>query len=162
MSLDALSRQLWKQRETLEMMLFKLEEERLLTATGSSRWLPLATKELEEAVTQAQSLELERAIESESVAQDLHLAPDASLKEIAAAAEEPWQTLLTQHREALTQLANEIAQSSKANQEMLANLQRATQETLMAMPELAGATYNEDGSVKSNNAGSSSFIDQSL
>lgn len=160
MSLDALSRQLWKQREILESLLFKLEEERLLTATGSSRWLPRATKELEDAIAQAQSIELARAVESEAAAQELGLAPNASLKELAEATEEPWQTLLNQHREALTQLATEIAQVSQANQEILASLQRATQEILMGVQNV-GTIYNEDGSVKSDE-GRSSFIDQSL
>ncbi|MBB5847086.1 flagellar protein FlgN [Mobiluncus mulieris] len=160
MSLDALSRQLWKQREILESMLFKLEEERLIVATGSSRFLPRATKELEAAVAKAQGLELERAVEAEAVAVELGLAPHASLKEIAAAAEEPWQTLLTQHREALVQLTSEIAQTTQANQETLNSLQRAVQETLLGVPGL-GETYGADGTVK-NAEGQASFIDQAL
>lgn len=160
MSLDALSRQLWKQRETLEVMLFKLEEERLVTATGSSRWLPRATRELEAIIAQAQTMELERSMESEAVAVELGLAPEASLSEIAEAAEEPWKTLLTQHREALMTLTTEIADMSKANQEVLSSLQRATQETLMSM-QGGAATYDEDGSVQSLDNGSS-LIDQAL
>ncbi|MCI6584691.1 MAG: flagellar protein FlgN [Mobiluncus porci] len=160
MSLDALSRQLWKQRETLEVMLFKLEEERLITSTGSSRWLPRATRELESVIAQAQTIELERSMESEAAAVELGLPPEASLKEIAAAAEEPWQTLLTQHREALIQLTTEIADVSKANQEVLSSLQRATQETLMSMQGGAD-TYGEDGSVKSYDSGSS-LLDQAI
>lgn len=160
-ALDALSRQLWKQREILESMLFKLEEERLITATGSSRWLPRATKELEAAVARAQAMELERAVESEDVAQKLGLAPHATLREIAAAAEEPWQTILTQHREALASLTTEIAQTAQANQEVLSGLQRAAQETLMGIQGVSGPTYGQDGSVREF-GDQASFIDQSL
>ena len=148
MSLDALSRQLWKQRETLEVMLFKLEEERLITATGSSRWLPRATRALEAVIEQAQGLELERSMESEAAAVELGLPPDAPLKDIATAAEEPWATLLEQHRDALIQLTSEIADISAANQQVLASLQRATQETLMSMQGF-GEVYGEDGTSRS-------------
>lgn len=161
MSLDALSRQLWKQRETLEVMLFKLEEERLITATASSRWLPRATRELEAIIAQAQTMELERSMESEAAAVELGLAPDASLKEIAQAADEPWQTLLSQHREALISLTVEIADMSKANQEVLASLQRATQETLMSL-QGAEETYGEDGGIHASGIGESTMLDTSM
>lgn len=161
MSLDALSRQLWKQRETLEVMLFKLEEERLITSTASSRWLPRATRELEAVIAQAQTMELERSMESEAVAIDLGLPPEASLKEIAEAADEPWQTLLNQHREALISLTSEIADMSKANQEVLSSLQRATQETLMSM-QGAEETYGEDGGIHASGTGESTMLDTSM
>lgn len=161
MSLDALSRQLWKQRETLEVMLFKLEEERLITSTGSSRWLPRATRELEAVIAQAQTMELERSMESEAVAVDLGLPPEASLKDIAQAAGEPWETLLNQHREALIQLTTEIADVSKTNQEVLASLQRATQETLMGMQGI-GETYDPSGATETATTSDSTMIDTSM
>lgn len=161
MSLDALSRQLWKQRETLEVMLFKLEEERLITSTGSSRWLPRATRELEAVIAQAQTMELERSMESEAVAVDLGLPPEASLKDIAQAAGEPWETLLNQHREALIQLTTEIADVSKTNQEVLASLQRATQETLMGMQGI-GETYDPSGATETAATSDSTMIDTSI
>lgn len=161
MSLDALSRQLWKQRETLEVMLFKLEEERLITSTASSRWLPRATRELEAVIAQAQTMELERSMESEAVAVDLGLSPEASLKDIAEAADEPWKTLLHQHREALISLTSEIADMSQANQEVLASLQRATQETLMSM-QGAEETYGEDGGIHASGTGESTMLDTSM
>ena len=161
MSLDALSRQLWKQRETLEVLLFKLEEERLITTTGSSRWLPRATRELEAVIAQAQTMELERSMESEAVAVDLGLEPEASLAEIAEAAEEPWATLLTQHGEALIAMTTEIADISRANQEVLNSLQRATQETLMSMQGF-DETYDEDGGITAALSGGSTMLDTSM
>ena len=155
MSLDALSRQLWKQRETLEVMLFKLEEERLITATASSRWLPRATRELEAVIAQAQTIELEAM---RHVVEDFS---HASLKEIAAAAEEPWQTLLNQHREALISLTSEIADMSQANQEVLSSLQRATQETLMSMQDTE-EVYGEDGGIHVSGTGESTILDTSM
>ena len=39
MSLTELVNTLWRQREALELLLFKLEEERLVLASGRQRWL---------------------------------------------------------------------------------------------------------------------------
>jgi len=41
-SLSDLSSILWREREMLELLLFKLEEEQLILASGRSRWLTLA------------------------------------------------------------------------------------------------------------------------
>jgi len=46
-SLTDLASVLWRSRELLEMLLFKLEEEQLLLAAGRSRWLSHATREVE-------------------------------------------------------------------------------------------------------------------
>ena len=47
MSLTDLSSVLWRSRELLELLLFKLEEEQLLLAANRSRWLAHATREVE-------------------------------------------------------------------------------------------------------------------
>ena len=136
MSLDALSRQLWRQRATLEAMLFKLEEVRLLSAAGADRWLPRATQELDDVTTQAQMMELERALESTNAATELGLAEDASLQEIIDAAPNPWPELLTKHRESLIELTAEITEKSKENQEIIAALKRDNEEMLSYLMNL--------------------------
>lgn len=161
MSLDTLSRQLWKQRETLEVLLFKLEEERLIIATASSRWLPRATRELEAVIDQARAMELERSMENELAAKELGLPADASLREIAQAAEEPWKSLLEQHREALIALTGEIADTSQANRSDLSALQRATQETLLSLQE-SFEVYNPDGLASEIGSSSARMLDESI
>jgi hypothetical protein len=42
-----LSSILWREREMLELLLFKLEEEQLVLASGRGRWLVHATREVE-------------------------------------------------------------------------------------------------------------------
>src|SRR4051812_39244560 len=44
MALTEVSNVLWRERELLEMLLFKLEEEQLLLTAGRTRWLPHATR----------------------------------------------------------------------------------------------------------------------
>ncbi|HEX8508791.1 MAG TPA: flagellar export chaperone FlgN, partial [Propionibacteriaceae bacterium] len=83
MSLTDLSSVLWRSRELLELLLFKLEEEQLLLASGRSRWLPHATREVEVVLDQIRQTEVARAAYSQATALDLGLEPNASLGEVA-------------------------------------------------------------------------------
>ncbi|HEX4777551.1 MAG TPA: flagellar protein FlgN, partial [Acidimicrobiia bacterium] len=47
MSLSDVSNILWRERQLLELLLFKLEEEQMILAGGRTRWLPHATREVE-------------------------------------------------------------------------------------------------------------------
>ena len=46
MSVNDLSAVLWRERELLELLTFKLEEEQLLLAAGRSRWISHASREV--------------------------------------------------------------------------------------------------------------------
>src|SRR3954447_17354023 len=84
-SLTELSSVLWRTRELLELLLFKLEEEQLLLAAGRSRWLAHATREVEMVLDQIRQTEIIRAAQAQSVARELGLGVDASLSQIADA-----------------------------------------------------------------------------
>ena len=71
MSLTDLSSVLWRSRELLELLLFKLEEEQLLLAAGRSRWLAHATREVEVVLDQIRQTEVARAAYSQDAADDL-------------------------------------------------------------------------------------------
>ena len=45
MGLQEVSTTLWQERNLLELLLFKLEEEQLLLAAGRTRWLARATRD---------------------------------------------------------------------------------------------------------------------
>ena len=44
---NELSALLWKERELLELLQFKLDEQHLLFVAGKTRWLSMATREIE-------------------------------------------------------------------------------------------------------------------
>ena len=77
MSLTDLASVLWRSRELLEMLLFKLEEEQLLLASNRSRWLSHATREVEVVLDQIRQTEVIRAAYSQDVAVELGLNPEA-------------------------------------------------------------------------------------
>ena len=62
MSLSEVSNILWRERQLLELLVFKLEEEQLVLASGRTRWLSHATREVETILGEIKRVELERAM----------------------------------------------------------------------------------------------------
>lgn len=159
MSFETLSSLLWRERQLLELLLFKLEEEQLLLTSGRNRWLAHATREVENVLDQVRDSELGRAVASDAVAADLGLAPGSSLTELAAAAPAPWDELLGAHRQAFVTLTVEIGALAAGNRELLAVGHRAAQETLMAVSETV-QTYDAHGTAARPTG--ASLLDQTL
>lgn len=133
MSLTELVNTLWRQRESLELLLFKLEEEQLLLASGRGRWLGFATREVELVLDRIRQTEVLRAVHSDAVAGALGLPPNSSLAVLADAAPEPWSGMLREHRTAFLVVTAEINALAEANRELLTTGQRAVRETMLAV-----------------------------
>jgi flagellar FlgN protein len=131
-SLSDLSSILWREREMLELLLFKLEEEQLILASGRGRWLAHATREVEVVLDQIRRTEVVRAAEVEVIGAQLGLGPDASLGQLADNAPTPWGDLLREHRKAFLALASEVSALAEANRDLLTTGQRAVRETMLA------------------------------
>jgi hypothetical protein len=160
-SLTDLSSVLWRSRELLELLLFKLEEEQLILAAGRNRWLPHATREVEVVLEQMRQTEVVRAAYSQDAALELGLAAEASLGELADAAPAPWSDLLHQHRKAFLTLTSEISGMASANRELLTAGQRAARDTLLAF---AGnvETYGRQGQTVVGGARRPSLVDEAI
>jgi hypothetical protein len=144
MSLVELSSILWRERDMLELLLFKLEEEQLVLASGRTRWLAHATREVELVLEQIRLTEVLRAAEVAVVGTDLGVGTDPSLSELANAAPAPWSELFGQHRKAFLELTTEINALAEANQELLSAGHRAVRETIMIVSDSA-QTYGRRG-----------------
>ena len=68
MSLPDLAAVLWRQRELLERLSYRLECEQLLLAAGRARWLSQATSEVESLLAELQVVELQRASAAQAAA----------------------------------------------------------------------------------------------
>src|ERR1700704_4584783 len=90
MGLADLSSILWREREMLELLLFKLEEEQLVLAAGRTRWLAHATREVEIVLDQIRQTEVLRAAEVAVVGADLGVGSNPSLSALADAVGAPW------------------------------------------------------------------------
>jgi hypothetical protein len=145
MSLTEVSSILWRERELLDLLLFKLEEEQLLLAAGRSRWLGHATREVEMVLDELRRADLGRAVEVEAVAVSLGLDASVSLRQLAENAPPPWDDILREHRNAFLAATQEISAMAQANKELLSTGVRAARETLMSLGETEVATYDPSG-----------------
>jgi predicted deacylase len=130
MSLPDLAAVLWRQRDLLERLVYRLECEQLLLAAGRSRWLAQATTEVESLIEEAQIAELQRAATSAEVARELGLPGDATLEQVAAAVEPPWTGVLLEHRQALVAVTAELGALAEANKHLMSAGLKAVEATL--------------------------------
>ena len=163
MGLAEVSGILWKERELMELLLFKLEEEQLVLAAGRTRWLAHATREVEFVMEQIRTTEVLRAAEVDAVAAELELEPGPSLNALAAAAPEPWGELMRGHRDAFLTLTAEIQNLADANRDLLTSGARALRETLLGL-DTPLDTYTAEGKNEATAAGGSRahFVDEAL
>lgn len=98
-----------RERELLDILLFKLIETRLILESRETRYLSRATREVERARTRAREVDLVRAT---TVARHR---PGATLRDLAAEAPEPWPGILRDHHELLVSLVAEIEVTAHRN-----------------------------------------------
>ena len=131
--MEKLSLVLWRERELLELLAYKLEVEQLVLASGRTRWLSQSTQEVEDLLVEIRETELLRAVAADEVALQLGLEPNPSLGAIAEAAEAPWSTIFADHRQAFLTVSREIQELSETNKGMLTAGYRSARETLLAI-----------------------------
>lgn len=137
---------LWRERELLEGLLYRLETEELVMSSGRTRWLPVASRDVEEAARQIRETELLRAVAADEAAADVGLGPNPSLSALVAAADEPWSAILADHREAFSALSEEIIRAAATNRSLISAGLRAAHETLLDL-DTGPTTYSADGAV---------------
>lgn len=120
MSLPDLAALLWRQREMLERLTYRLECEQLLLAAGRSRWLAVATAEVESLLDEVRIVEVQRAAAADQVARELGLAAESALEDLAAAAPPPWTGVLMEHRQELLDLTNGLSALAETNRHLVA------------------------------------------
>ncbi|HET9419737.1 MAG TPA: flagellar export chaperone FlgN, partial [Nocardioides sp.] len=66
--MERLSQVLWRERELLEELLFRLEVEQLVLASGRNRWLPAAAADVERLLHDLRRTEVMRAAAADHAA----------------------------------------------------------------------------------------------
>lgn len=140
MSLPDLAAVLWRQRELLELLAYRLECEQLMLASGQSKWLPAATAEVETLLDDLAVVEMQRAAVSDTAARDLGLPEGATLEEIAGTAQPPWTEVLLEHRNSLLSITGELSALAEASKAMTAAGLAAVEQTLAALGGRVGAS----------------------
>jgi hypothetical protein len=145
MGFSEVSTLLWREREALQLLLFKLLEEQLIVSAGQTRWLAQANDEIEAALEQLRGTEVLRAAEVDAIADDLGLSTPPTLAELEALAPQPWATLFGEHRHSLLQLVAEVEGATGHNRVLLAAGARAVRQTLLSVTQSV-QTYDSRGS----------------
>jgi hypothetical protein len=135
---------LWREREVLENVVYRLIQQELVLKAGQIRWLAAANAEVEAASVALQGNEVLRSMECDALADLLGLMPGVTLAQLVEAAPEPWAGLLNEHRDALRELAFELDTAVENNQQLLGAGSRAVRETLLSISD-AVATYDSRG-----------------
>jgi hypothetical protein len=150
MGVEKLSLVLWRERELLEALQYRLEVEQLVMAAGQTRWLANAARDVEAAVEELREMELLRAVAADEAAAAAGLEPNPSLTSLIEAAEQPWRAILADHREAFARMSEEIERVAATNRVLIAHGLRAAHETLLGVAgggqiyTAAGATVSDD------------------
>jgi hypothetical protein len=160
MTLTEVSNILWRERQLLELLLFKLEEEQLLLASGRSRWLAHATREVETVLAEIKRVELTRAADVEALAVSLGLSPNASLRDLAESAPSPWDSVFDDHREAFLAATQEISALAQDNRELLSRGYQAARQVLSSMDDQRVETYTPAG--LSTNRSTARLVDEAI
>ena len=147
MALSDVSNILWRERQLLELLVFKLEEEQLVLAAGRSRWLAYATREVENVLGEIRRIELERAVQVADAGRALGLSGSPTLRELAGLTPPPWDGIFAEHRRALLTLAQEIDTITKSNRDLLQRGHQAAREAIAAMGEIDIEAYDAHGTL---------------
>ena len=161
MAFNDVSTILWRERQLLELLLFKLEEEQLLLSAGRARWLARAANEVETVLEEMKAAETARRTAVEGLAADLGLGADIGLSDLVRAAPEPWRSILADHRDAFLGMTHEILGVAGSNRELLNRGQRAVQEALSVVQGAEAETYTSNGA-RADRSASSMFFNEVL
>lgn len=159
--MEKLSLILWRERELLDTLLYKLEVERLVLATGNARWLMHATREVEAVLGTLRETEVLRAVAADEAAASLSLTSNPSLRALARAADAPWDELLHEHGDAFESLTREITALADSNRELITVGYRSAQETILALGEAVDG-YTHEGAAVVSGASAPRLFDRSL
>jgi hypothetical protein len=107
MDLREVSNILWRERQVRDLLVFKLEARHRVMASGNSRWLAHATREVETVRAAVKRVELERTVLVSAAASDLGRDDVQSLDDFAGLVPSPWHTIFGDHQVALRELAAE-------------------------------------------------------
>ncbi len=135
MSLSEVSNILWRERRLLELLAFKLEEEQMVVASGRTRWLPDASREVETIVDEIKRAELERAMAITSATRPGGY-DTSSLRELSLLAPAPWDAIFTEHRCALLLLVQEIRSITDCNRDLLPSGRRGSYDACFTLGDV--------------------------
>lgn len=146
-ALERLQSCLEEELDALEGARFRLEVQQAVLTTGRQRWLSEATTELENAVERLQRAEATLREALASAALSLGLSPEATLREVAGAAQEPWGFVFARNREEVVTAVESLSGLGQANRKLLVQGLVATSSALAALGAEQHPGYDATGAL---------------
>lgn len=143
-AMERLSLVLWRERELLDQLHFKLEVEQLVLASGRTRWLANAARDIDTVLATIRETEVLRAVAADEAAASIGMSSNPSLAALADAAEEPWGSILAEHRQSFVSVTADIGALADTNRHLISAGYRSARETLLSMGETTDG-YSADG-----------------
>lgn len=165
MSLPDLAAILWRQRELLERLVYRLECEQLLLAAGRTRWLATATGEVEAVLAELAVVEVQRATVADAACRELDLPVESTLEALAAAAQPPWTGVLIDHRQVLLSLTGELSALAETNKHLMSAGMKAVESTLLQLgysADTSSGGYDARGRRGSSTPSTWAVVDRTL
>jgi hypothetical protein len=159
--LHELSRVLWTQRQLVETLLYRVEVQQSLLTAGKNRWVTAAAHDIDVAIDQLRTAELERAIQVARISAHLGLpTAEPRLTELIEHIDAPWDTILTDHQRAFLSMTTEIESITRSNRDLLARGYQTTRDVLAGLTGSAlPSGYGADGAAAALEP-SSHFVDR--
>ena len=144
--LEALAVGVAAETEALARLRFKFEVQQMMLSGGRAAYLDETTRELEAAIAEVHHADAQLRQRLAAASRALELAPESTLREVAAAAGEPWRYIFEQGRDDLRRAVDAIGRLCAENRKLLARGYLATSEALALLGvETAGTSYDASG-----------------
>lgn len=133
MGASEVSTLLWRERQLLDLLVFKLEEEQLILAASRPHLLGPASAEVAQVLEQVSRCEAEREVATRELAAELGLESPARLGELVAATGEPWTGIFSEHHKELVSAVERIRSLAAGTKALLAARLAATADALAVL-----------------------------
>ena len=154
MGASEVSTLLWRERQLLDLLVFKMEEEQLILAASRPHLLGPASAEVAQVLEQISQCEAEREVATRELAAELGLESPARLGELVGATEEPWTGIFSEHRKGLLAAVERIRNLAMGTKALLAARLAATADALTLLGQAPVEAYGAaDAYVPAGGAG---------
>lgn len=143
--MERLSTVLWRERELLDQLHYRLEVEQLVLASGRSRWLASAARDVDSVLSTIRETEVLRAVAADAAAEAVGMTSNPSLSALVEAAPEPWSSILGEHRQAFVEVTADIGALADLNRDLISAGLRSARETLLSLGGETTDGYAADG-----------------
>jgi hypothetical protein len=113
--LGELNQLLWRERDVLDDVLYRLEVQQLLLVEQRDRWVDRSVDDLERALGRVERYQRMHRDLLDELSAYLPVHADSTLSEVAAIAPSPWDDILEEQQAALLVLITEIEATSRDN-----------------------------------------------